>query len=69
MVRQDQTGPLMCVMVLVGVVALVLSAGEGPDRRISGSSARELSVPDAPATAGALLLTGPAGGGSLDFPQ
>ena len=58
--RHDQTGPLMCVMVTVGVVALVWSAGEGPDQRIHGSSAPELSVPAAQATAGA--------GGPLDFP-
>jgi len=62
MVRHDDpTGPLMCVMVAVGVVALVLSAGEGPDRRIDTSSAPGLFVPAAPATAGT--------GGSLDIPH
>ena len=67
MVRHDDpTGPLMCVMVAVGVVALVLAAGEGPDQRMATSSTPGLFVPESPATAGA--VTGSAGGGSLDIP-
>ena len=60
MVRHDSTAPLMCVMVGVGVVALALSSGEGPERRTTPVSAPGLGVPDGPDTA--------TGGGSLDFP-